>query len=227
MRSPARLAALVMLAVLLVAGAVLGARYALHDRDYPASVPQPPPLYRLANVPLVPAARACWGPVVVDTHSERALIRVGTAGKPGVPLTFSLQAPGWTVTRPVPAGYDDNSVLAIDMPRPPRDVGARACIRNDGSAPVALFASDDRTKAPYETNVGQRTIHAVPDLSFYERARHSIASRLPLTIERVRAFRFGFLRAWLLWPLALLLVAGVPLALIWGYARAVREDDAS
>jgi hypothetical protein len=226
MRNAARLAALLMLGVFVLAAGGLGARYGLHDRDYAASVPQPPPLYRVAYVPLPPVARACWGPVVVDTHSERAFIRVATAGKPGAALTFSLQGAGWAVTQPVPAGYGDNSVLAIDVPRPPHDIAARACVRNDGTAPIALFASDDRTKAPYETQVGARAINAVPDLSFYERTRHSIASRLPLTLERVRAFRFGFLHPWLLWPLAVLLVVGTPLTLVWGYARAIREDDA-
>jgi hypothetical protein len=215
-----------MLGAFVLAAAGLGAKYMLRDRDYAASVPQPPPLYQLANVPLAPAALACWGPVVVDTRSQRALIQVATGGRPGAALTFSLQAPGWIVSRPVPAGYGDNSVVGIDLPAPPRDLAARACVRNAGAAPVALFASDDRTKAPYQTQLSGRTLNAVPELSFYERGRHSIGSRLPLTLERIRAFRFGFLHPWLLWPLALLLVAGVPLALIWAYASALREDDA-
>jgi hypothetical protein len=226
MRSDARLAALAGGAVIAIAAIGVGLGFLARERDYPATIPQPSPLLRTALVAVAPGARACWGPVVVDTHGARALIKVGTNGKPDAPLTLTLTAPGWSVRRTIAPTYANNAVIAVDVPSPAHDVAATACVANTGRDPVVLYAADDRTKAPYDTRVGRREVRAVPQLAFFERNRHSIAARLPLTFERMRAFRWGVLGPWLFWPLALLFVAGVPAGVLWAYTRAVAEDEA-
>lgn len=219
-----RSAALAGAPVVAVAAIAIGVQYLVKERDYPATVPQPSPLVRTALVAVGPGARACWGPVVVDTRGARALIKVGTNGHRPAPLELTLRAPGWTVRRPIAGTYANNAVVAVDVPPPAHDVAATACVANAGRDTMQLYAADDRTKAPYDTHVGPHDVRAVPQLAFFERRRHSIAARLATTFERMRAFRWGVLGPWLFWPLAVLFAVGVPAAVLWAYARAVSDD---
>lgn len=227
MRNGARLAGGTGALVLLLGLVLVGVPFMTRARDAPESVPQPPPLLRVATVTVPAGSRACWGPVVVDRRSERALLRVSTAGGPGPPLVMTLRGAGYRARRALAGGYADNSTLSVAVAPPRREVATIACVRNAGRRAILLFAADDRTKAPYPTHVAGRTVRAVPQLAFYERTPHSIAARLASTFHHMGAFRPGVVGPWLLWPLAFLLVIGVPAGVLWAHVTAASDGRMS
>ena len=220
MRRAGLIAALAGLAAVVAGAVVWWSPWLTRERDYPASIPQPSPLYSTPVIQLRHGQQTCFGPAVMDTRSEQARFRVGTFFRSGQPLTMSISGPGYRVVRHVPGTYADNDLLSVTVPAPRADFAARVCLRNDGRRRVAIYAADDRTKAPYETRVDGRIVTANPQFAFFERRPASIEDRLPTIVRRMEVFRPGFMGPWLFWPLFVLMAAGVPLLALGALARA-------
>ena len=108
--------------VLLVAAVAIGRPYLTKERDYPASVPQPPSVVAVQLVPHEAGPVACLHDAVMDTHSQRALFQVETYGKPTVPLRFTLTGQGYRASLSVPASsYKDEAIINLPVPAPRRD----------------------------------------------------------------------------------------------------------
>jgi hypothetical protein len=215
MRSRATLALLAGL-VVLAAGAVhWWVPWLTRDRDFSASVPQPPPLFNLPYIGLDARERACFPDAVMDTHSETARFRVHLGRRPAQPLTLTLGGPGYRLVRRIPATYTDDATIRVPVRAPARDVAVRVCLSNDGRRRIALFGSDDQTKAPYSTHVGGRPVKANPQFAFYERRPVAIADRTGVVMARVRTFRPGIVGPGLVWPLVALVVIGVPAGVLF------------
>ena len=211
--------------VLLVAAIVRFEPFLNRERDYAASIPQPSPLFSVALVNLGGGQEACFPDAVMDTRSEQARFRVGTFGQAGAPLRLSIIAPGYRITRAIPGTYADSEPLAIDVAPPPRATAVELCLANAGRRRVAIYASDDRTTAPYVTRVDGRPSPADPQWAFYERRPVSIAERLPVTADRLEAFRPWWVEPWLLWPLGVVVVLGVPLGALVAVARGGSDEQ--
>lgn len=213
------------LAVLVVATVVRWEPFLSRPRDYPASIPQPSPLFSVALVDLRGGQEACFPDAVMDPRSEQARFRIGTLGRPGVPLRLSITAPGYRVARAIPGTYADNELLRVAVRPPARATAVEVCLANAGRRRVSVYASNDRTEAPYETLVDGRPAPADPQWAFFERRPVSIADRLPVVADRLGAFRPWWVAPWLLWPLGVLVVVGVPLAALVAVARGERDDE--
>ena len=215
-------AAVVVCAVLVAAFAVLVAVPELTaKREYPASVPQPQPLFFTSLVKVPPGESACFGDAVMEAHSEEARVQVGTLGRRGIPLELRIQGPGYSHRARV-SRYRDNDVLRIPVRRPPRSIPVRVCIENKGRHRFDLYGAEDRTKSRSEAEVGGDSVSPGIVFSFWERTPRSLLDRFPQTIERMTTFRPPFVGEWLLWPLAVLFALGVPVAVLWGFARSLR-----
>jgi hypothetical protein len=227
MRRWALLSALAGALVLLIAAVAIGRPYLTKQRDYPASIPQPPSVIAVTLVPMKPGQAVCLHDVVMDTHSERALFQVETYAKPTVPLRFTLTGDGYRAAVNVPASaYKDEGILDLPVPAPDRDVFVRACVENAGRRLAALFATTSAEPGPVVATVEGKPAETNPWLAFYEAKPTSIADRLATIVRRMGVFRPPFIGGWLLWPLAVLFVLGVPAAVLVAYARALGDDEA-
>jgi hypothetical protein len=227
MRRWAWLGALAGALVLVVAAVAIGRPYLTKQRDYPASIPQPPSVVAIQLAPMNAGQTICLHDVVMDTHSQRALFQVETYGKPTVPLRFTLTGDGYRAATSVPASaYKDEGILNLPVAAPSHDVFVQACVKNVGRRRAALFATTAAEPGPVSATLDGTPMSPNPWLAFYEAKRTSIAHRLPTIVARMDTFRPPFIGPWLLWPLAALFVLGVPAAVVLAYARALDEDDA-
>jgi hypothetical protein len=213
--------------VVLFAAIAIARPYLTRQREYPASIPQPPSVVAIQLVRMKPGQASCLHNVVMDTHSERALFQVETYGKATVPLRLELTGDGYHATTHVAAGsYKDEGILNVPVPKPRRDVIVEACVTNAGKRPAALFATTTAEPGAVSATLDGKPVPTNPWLAFYEAKRTSIVSRLPTTIARMGIFRPPFIGGWLFWPLAALFVFGVPAAIVLVYVRALGEDEA-
>jgi hypothetical protein len=209
------------LALLVAAAAIWGLPYLTHGRDYYATTPQPDPLFTVATIPLGAGQRACMDRAVVDRYSEQARLRVGTFHRRAVPLELSLSGDGYRASARVPATYADSRPFEVAVRPPPHPVEVTICLRNAGARRVALYVAADRTKSRSHTFVGGRDVGSNFDIVFTERRPVSIAARLPVSLQRAGAFRFFGVSPVTLWPLLILFVVGVPLAVLVTFGRSL------
>jgi hypothetical protein len=212
------------LALLLAAAAIWGAPYLTRERDYVATTPQPDPLFRVATIALDPGQQACMDRAVVDQYSEQARLRVGTFGRRAEPLELSLSGAGYRASYRVPATYADSQPFEVAMRPPAGPLETTICLRNVGERQIALYASDDRTNSRSQVRVDGRRVRPDFGIIFTERRPVSIADRLPVGLQRASAFRFFGVSPVTLWPLLILFVVGVPLAVLLTYVRSLEDD---
>ena len=218
-----RAGASVVLVVLGVLGVVAAVPFLTKARDYPASIPQASPLFFTSVVQLRPGSEACFRDAVVEEHSEELRFRVGTVRRPGEPLAVRIDGNGYSQRLRVPGGYQDNLLHALAVDPPARATAVRICIENEGAHRMDLYGAADRTRSRSRVLVDGRRVRPNVVIGFWERSDRSILERLPVTIERMTVMRAGVVGEWMLWPLALLFVLGLPLALAWGLARSLRD----
>jgi hypothetical protein len=123
----------------------------------------------------------------------------------------------------VPPGYVDGTPQTADLGGvvgPVRDLAV--CIRNEGRTPVFVYGSDNVTSSG--TVMDGETSPTDFDLRFVRADPPTFAESLPDAFDRAALFRPGWVGAWVYWALLVLLVAGAPVLLALGLARAARDD---
>jgi hypothetical protein len=210
--------------VLIVLLATIVLPYLDQKRRVVTEVPQPAPLFAVALVELTPGRQGCSDQIGLLPGRQVAEVRVGTFGKPAAPLLFSLSAPGYRETIPVPASYIDNSLVDIPFNGPPRALEGSVCVANQGRVKIALYASEDRTKSRSDTLVNGKPWPSNFDLTFYAAKQQSLLDRANAILERAQLFH-AHLGVGLLWILAVLFALGVPLASVAAVALAAGQRD--
>jgi hypothetical protein len=194
------------------------------DRDFPSTIPQPPPLTAQSLVQMKAGDDVCMRDVAMEPHAGQARFVTGSYGRAGPALELRISGPGYRVRRHIAAGYPDNHSHVVAIDGPPRNMLVTVCIRDQGPRKVALYGANDRARSRVQvTNDGVRE-GVAPQLAFYEARPASIADRLGSVVERLAAFRAFLGHTWLVWLLALLSLIGVPLAIGYGLWR-VAEDE--
>jgi hypothetical protein len=209
--------------VICLAAAVLFAPSLLRGRDLVASTPSPRPLFDVTPVELPPATPLCLTEVTIPDDARQVRFQVITRGKPGPPLTVTLTAGAYTQRLAVPAGYADETTVAARVDPPPANSFGEVCITNDGASPVALTGTTEtRTRSRPVGMLAARPVDADTYLAFYVGATGSPLAHLGDMVDRMGAFRPGIVGPWLLWPLLLLVVAGIPAGVLWAVRAAAR-----
>jgi hypothetical protein len=204
---------LVLGLVLLVAAAAIWAvPFVTREQEFTAATPQPDPLFVTATLPLPGGEQACMEGAVVDPLSEVARLRVA-AGSP-MPLELTVGDGVYTI----PPTYRVGQPLHVRIEPPREATETTICVRNQGRRAIELAASDDRTNARRPVEVGGAPYTQNFVITFSEREPRSIADGLPTSLDRASAFRP--VSAAVLWPLLALFVLGVPLGVLYAYARA-------
>jgi hypothetical protein len=212
--------------VVLVLGALFVVRpFMAAERDYPAEIPSPSAIVATDSVPLVRGQPACFSYAVVEAHSEQARFKVVSPHGPAPALRLSMVGPGYRYAATVPAGTLDSQVVQIPVPASPAATPLRVCFSNLGARPIALSASNDRTRSRSHAIVDGRDTDRSIWFGLYETAPHAITERLPATVQRMTIFRPAYVTKGVVWALLFLFLLGVPAAVVWAYARAVRDDE--
>jgi hypothetical protein len=220
-----RSAALVAYVAVLAAFAVfVGKPFLEKQHEFPAEVPSPNPLAVQSLDVVRGGGRVCMTDVAISRQSEQMRFQIGTYGKPGPPLQVSVRAPGYHAAARVAAGWADNLVQHVPLPRPARDQLATVCIRNGGRHKIAFYAAADNARSRVRVIIDGRRLVETPQLAFYERGSASIAQRASLTADRLATFRGVFGHEWIVWALAFLFAVAMPALVGAGLWRSLGRD---
>jgi len=212
--------------VVLVLGALFVVRpFVAKQRDQPAEVPSPASLLNTDTVPLAKGSPACFRDAVAEHHSEIIRFKVASPNGPAPPIDVRITGPGYAYTAKIPAGQPDGAVVQAPIPAPPGDIPVRVCFANEGEPPIGLFASNDRTRSRSIASIDGELTGKSIWFTFAEPAPRAILERLPDTVGRMTVFRPDYVGRGLLWALAVLFVIGMPVGVVWAYARALRDDE--
>jgi hypothetical protein len=205
--------------------AALFAPFLLRDRELVASTPSPRPLFDVTFVSVPSDGRLCAADVTIPSDARQLRFQVRTYGRPGPPLSVSLQAPGYGAEAEIAAGYPDLATLAAPIRPPATDRLGSVCIQQRGGDEIALTGTTEaRTLSRPRGSVNGEPVSADAYLAFYEDREASALARVPAIIDRATAFRPAFVGHWLLWPLLVLTVVGVPVGILLAVATAARMD---
>jgi hypothetical protein len=227
---PRRPAAGVLVAAVLIGlgAAVLFLPFMAKDRERIAVTPTPPAADTVVLVPLRGGQSACLDAVSIDPRSLEARFRVTGYGRQGPPVRLTLAGTGYRASARLAGGYLQGEVR-LPIAAPPRALLVRACFTDEGRgrrARVGLFGhTEERSRSRPTVRVDGRPIATDVGLAFYEHGRSSLASHLPVVFERAAAFRPGWLGKVELWVLGVLVLAGLPLAALWAWSRALAAGD--
>jgi hypothetical protein len=225
MRSRASLPVVVFVVAVAAGTIAMAIPFVTRNRDFPASIPSPAPLYATDVIALPPGQSACFGKAVAEQHSRQARFRTTTYGRPGPPLRLTLAGPGYTHSYDLPGGYPPVGEQRVAIQPPARPTPLRVCIANRGKHPVGLFASSDRTRSRSLAIVGGHVTGASVVFGFWETGVVDVRRRLPDIAERITIFRPAYVGKWFAWTLALLLVVAIPAALLVALRRTLALEN--
>lgn len=233
MRRPAftlaLVAPLVVVAVYL-AGALHWYRPFLDQRRVVvASTPSLEGIQSVKEVRLGHGQRACITPLPLDPQDHRLRLVLWAHATSPVPLSFVLSGHGYT-GRGRFTTYAPGSPTPVEAPvssPPPAAFDGQLCVRNEGRHSVGLVGTDepDSLTLPSTSVDGQAPGPVDPAVTFYGGPDASLLSRAGTVIGRVSDFTGGVMPPWLLWPLALLIVIGVPAGTAVALGLGLRESS--
>jgi hypothetical protein len=232
MRSAARGAArwLTVPVVAVATMVVLLAAFAIHEvrpfltpnRPQNVGTPVPTALFNLPLLSLKGHDTACLLDVSIPTDAERASFTPKSYGKPGPPLTVEMSGPsGYRSVTRVPAGWVDGVTQHVAVQPPEQSLRGSFCLRNDGRRPIALNAID-RPATPTQQVNGVFTTTQM-SLSFERAQEASLLHRIPELMRRASYFTWP--GVWFLYVIAVLVLVGVPLGIVYAFASVLRADE--
>lgn len=203
----------------------LFAPFLLRDRDLVASTPSPRPLFYVTFIEVPAGGRLCASDVTIPREARQLRFQVRTFGRPGPPLRVSLRAPGYGAQADVAGGYADLATLAAPFSPPARDRLGSVCIQQRGRQEIALTGTTEtRTLSRPRGSVNGAPVAADAYLAFYEGREASALSLVGAMIDRAAAFRPTGVGPWLLWPLLVVTIVGIPAGVILAVRAAARMD---
>ena len=140
-------------------------------------------------------------------------MKVDTARGSARHLEITVQAPGYRSARrvePVPA--QALLPISVTIAPPPRTVDGRICLVNHGHRRVSVLATNEAQSLTISRpSLNGRTIPGrTASLLLLEGRSRSLGDQLSVVFDRASQLTGGFMPVWLLWPLTLVLLVGVP-----------------
>lgn len=225
MSRPRTVVAVTAVAMLVLAAVAFGGPLT-RDRVPVAGTGAPPPFSERALVDVEAGQELCALDVVLTPRTAVAELALDQGRNPAPDLVFTARAAGYA-SPPVriPGGTRGGHPVRATFVPPGREVLGRVCLRNTGERRARFVATNEfRTMARERTTVAGKEVPPDVVLTFLEARPVSLLSYLSRAVDHMTAFR-GFLGAgWIVWPLLVLVAAGVPLALLWTLYRALRDE---
>lgn len=187
------------------------------DRQVVASSPSPPPIYGMTPVALPGQATACLDQMPYDTHSQVFQLSVVKAPKSSPALDITFKAKGYRDRVRIPGGYREG-VIEVDVRPPKRSLLGTMCMRNTGAKPVEFQGSTEgRTQSRPNLKVNGAPVAIRLANSFRERGPANLISRTGAIVDHSATFKP--LPLWLVWPLGLLALIGIPALTLVAFRR--------
>lgn len=178
-------------------------------------------------VRLEPSASACVQGVALSPRTKRIGFRIaGPDGPQPVGVSVFPEGTGYERRIRVDRGYGTAPTrVLVPIERPERESLGTVCLSNDGNKAVELSGTDkDNAEARAVTLVEGRDAMVDVELTLHEDDA-SVASRAGAVFDRIALFKPPWAPEWLLWVLALLVLAAVPFGALWPLWRALGEDE--
>lgn len=192
-----------------------------------ASTPSMQPLFSIDAVRVRPGSRACIAPLPLDPSVASVELLVRSPDR-AAPLAIALTAPGYR-SRTTATGYDPGDATKVTVPvrpRPARAVDGTLCVRNAGRRAIGLVgtAAPQSVTLPATSVDGGPEDPADPTVTFLkDPSSSSLLDRRTTIVQRASDFTGGLAPTWLVWLLALALLAGTPLAVGGALALGLRD----
>jgi hypothetical protein len=216
------------LSALLIAVALLvwGLPWLTRDRPAMTSTPTPPAFGVVTPIVLAPGARACESLVAFAPETRTAVVLSAKQPGEGPRLRVSAEAPGYRGSGEIAAGYHGEQVLTASLPAPPRNAIGTVCVTNEGRRTVSLQGTTEgRVQNRSETTVDGEPHEAKMSLLLTEGAERSLADRPGEIAGRIAAFKPPIVGSVSLAVVALLILLGVPAAVVYVVARGIADDE--
>jgi hypothetical protein len=175
----------------------------------------------------------CQGPISVPDSMafNRVGVTLGTYGRPGPPVRVNVVAVdgGRTVaTGRAAGGYSDvrpGHELIVPVSRVRTGAPVRVCVTNEGDRKLAVFGQAG-VASPHTTGTLNGKPLTVDVALTLRREQRSLLALAPDVARSASRFRAGWVGPVFYLVLALAILAGGPLLLARGVARAAAEDRA-
>ena len=175
------------------------------------------------SVPLrvAPGSRLCLNRVAFDARTRQALVKVMTRGGPPQPLVVTAPQ-----TRTILRRYSDGGEVGAQLTPPARSRLGTICFENSGRRPVWMAGSDDpRRQFRGTTTIDDDAPPAELSLELFERRPERLRSRPAEILDWMALWRPALFAEPVLWVLLVLVVAGVPVGVLWAFASSVRDEE--
>ena len=222
------IAALVAAGLFVLAFATTIVPWLTRERTIVSSTPTSVPRTEVAEVRLRQDEQVCVRGFGLSGDAQALQLIVAKAGRATTPppLQVEVLAGAYRSTARLEGGYVFNVPVLVALRPPPRELeDVRACVRNLGATVALVGTTTPRELSDVDVRLDERPIETQPSLAFVERRPASVLSRGGEILERVSAFRPFPAHPALLGLLALLVLFGVPAAVVAALALAGRADD--
>jgi len=221
------LAALVAVALFALAFALSLVPWLARDRQIISSTPTSLSATALTDLRLRSGALLCVSRFGLDDSAAGLQIMARDVAKTGItpPLRVEVQAQSYRSVARLAGGYPFDIPVVVPLRAPTGDVDdVRVCIRNEGKAMALVGTKEPRDLSQVRVRLDGKEVVVQPWLTFVERRPASVLERSSEILDRVAAFRPFPAVPLLLGMLAVLVLVGVPLAVVSALALAQRAD---
>lgn len=229
-RFPTRCA--VLMALLLLAGALIWYRPALTVPHQPvAEVPAPPAMFVATQFSVAGHQRACMSDVTVTPQSqlvEFQIFHAKNAKGGGPPVAFTLDGSGYHASAVLTGGYPGGTAV-LPLTPPKRALITTACFHNLGTTPVFLVGTDEARSISrsHPVMVHGRSLPGDVAFSFLQSKRGNALGELGQLFQHVSDLTDGMLPPASLWLIAFVTAFGVPTAMILALRAALQDHEHS
>ena len=211
--TPGRITAVVILVVFAFGTLRWFVPFVSGDRTVITSSPSLAGVFSSNQVRVKPRAVLCVAPVPFDPASQLVRLNV-TSARRASPLAIEARGPGY-VARTRLAHYALGTGVGVSAPltAPRREVSGSLCVRNAGRSSVSLTGTQEpRSLVAAQTTLDGKVLPAQGiAVSFFAARPAALDARAGTIAGHVSALAGGLLPTWLLWPLAVLFLVGLPL----------------
>jgi hypothetical protein len=212
--------------LIVVALLAWGVPWLTRARTDTTSTPTPPAFQAIAPIELPPGSRACESLVALSPAMRSITVLSAKFPGTGPPLDVEVSGPGYRATGQVAAGYRGEQSLSTTVAPPPRDAIGTVCVRNAGRRAMALQATaEGRIQNRSATSVDGTVVVPKMTLLLTEGRNRSLADRPGEILDRIAAFKPPFVGHLSLALLALVVLIGAPVAVVYAIARGIADED--